>query len=72
MCVCVCVCVCVRRREEQTKTCTCIDLLFFQSDIIVGFPGDNLLSAILEALSSPSYSYIGLNYDNSYSFETGK
>jgi hypothetical protein len=42
------------------------------SDIIVGFPGDNLLSAVLEALSSPSYSYIGLNYDNSYSFETGK
>jgi hypothetical protein len=40
------------------------------SDIIVGFPGDNLLSAVLEALSSPSYSYIGLNYDNSYSFET--
>ena len=52
-----------------------IDLLvlyfLFQSDIIVGFPGDNLLSAVLEALSSPAYGYIGLNYDTSLNLAAG-
>ena len=63
---------CVGVEKNRQRFVGVLIFFFSQSDIIVGFPGDNLLSAILEALSSPSYSYIGLNYDNSYSFETGK
>ena len=42
-----------------------------QHDIYSGIPGEKLLSAVLDALSAPSTSYIGLNYDTTVSLSAG-
>lgn len=49
--------------------CVSLSPLSYQSDIIGGFQHDNLLSAVLEALSSPSLSYIGLGYDTTLNLQ---
>ena len=39
---------------------------------MAGVPTENLLSTVLEALSEPTVSYIGLGYDTNVSLNTGK
>ena len=43
-----------------------------QHDIYSGIAGEKLLSAVLDALSDPSTSYIGLNYESTISLSAGK
>ena len=57
MCVCVSIVMCV-----------CIT----QHDIYTGIAGEKLLSAVLDALSDPSTSYIGLSYESTVSLSTGQ
>ena len=46
-------------------------LYIAQHDIYSGIPGEKLLSAVLDALSAPSTSYIGLSYDSTVSLSAG-
>ena len=67
MCVCVYVRACMH---------ACVYYLpytvLIQHDVYSGIPGEKLLSAVLDALSDPSTSYIGLNYDSAISLSAGK
>lgn len=49
-----------------------IVLSLSQSDVVAGFPLESILTAVLEALSSPSLSFIGVSYDSSISLQAGQ
>ena len=57
----------------RTYICTYIHIYLYitQHDIYSGIPGEKLLSAVLDALSAPSTSYIGLSYDSTVSLSAG-
>lgn len=42
-----------------------------QNEVMYGTPLENLLSAVLDALTEPAISYIGLGYDTSMSLSEG-
>ena len=44
----------------------------FQGDVFAGMPRENLLLAVLEALSGPAVSYIGLGFDTDVTLASGQ